>query len=68
MTTEKFHDDQQWDVHWVASPDRCLKIAKRIGKPLSAVKGPTDRGPLPYQCVFEGPQTSFDEGDPHEQR
>jgi hypothetical protein len=24
VTVEKFHDDQPWDVHWVASPDRCL--------------------------------------------
>ena len=61
MTDNQFHDDQQWDVHWVASPDRCKLIGKRIGKPLSAVKGPTDDGPLPYQCVFKGPQTTFDE-------
>ena len=68
MNADRFHDDQKWDVHWVGNPAKCRLIEKRIGKPLLAVKGPTDDGLLPYGCVFKGPQTTFDEGEKDEQR
>ena len=63
MTDNQFHDDQKFDVHSAASLKHCLQIGKRISKRLLDVKGPTDTGPLPYQCFFEGPQTSFAERD-----
>jgi hypothetical protein len=59
----QFHDDEKFDVHWAASRNHCLQIGKRISKRLLDVKGPTEKGLLPYQCIFEGPQTSFAEGD-----
>lgn len=49
------------DEHWAASRENCQRIGKRLGKELKKVVGPVDNSPLPFKCVYEGPQTSFSE-------
>lgn len=59
MTADQFHDAESVDEHWAASRENCQQIGKRLGKELKKVVGPVDNSPLPFKCVYEGPQTTF---------
>lgn len=61
MTADQFHDAESVDEHWAASSENCQQIGKRLGKELRKVVGPVDSSPLPFKCVYEGPQTTFSE-------
>lgn len=57
---KEFHDDQEWDIHSAHRPSDCAKIGKRLGKKTIAINGPFP-GELPWDCIYAGPQTSFED-------
>jgi hypothetical protein len=66
MSSDRFHDDERVDWHWAASRENCQQIGRRIGKELVDVQGPVDNSPLPFKCVYKGPQTTFSQDDDDE--
>ncbi|MBW4598922.1 MAG: hypothetical protein KME29_04740 [Calothrix sp. FI2-JRJ7] len=46
--------------HAAASPEHCRKMARKYGWELKDIEY-TGKGLLPYECIFKGKQTSFED-------
>ncbi|BAZ13785.1 hypothetical protein NIES4071_56250 [Calothrix sp. NIES-4071] len=51
---------QKENRHAVTSPEYCKKMASKYGWKLKRIEK-KGIGQLPYECVFEGEQTSFED-------